>query len=380
MAADLDSLTGVVQYASVGSLWGAALIRLPSVLRHSHQRGLWLAVTTAALAMTLAVPAVGEATAEQGSYLRELTLAKNLFGVVSAGAVLYFVTISASSRRFATTLCSTVAITLTGLLALALTAPLPVERGLTELGYSPGATTYVLLLIGAHLLANTVCVIACYRYGTSSPSPALALSLQLFGWGTALAGLYWAINLTYFLCVHCDTPSPHLTWLMSLHGLLRAAAILVPTWGALRATAVHISTMWRLWPLWHDLVVTAPHIALTKPRPRLLEILWPSIPYRVMAYRKMIETRDAILLLCPHIRVTASHSDPAVLARHLHQARQSGLVEDWRRPEPAAEPAPLALTAITLPPAKPERTLDEEMEFLLRVAHNYQTHDAKRDL
>ncbi|WP_317620401.1 DUF6545 domain-containing protein, partial [Streptomyces sp. CBMA156] len=57
------------------------------------------------------------------------------------------------------------------------------------------------------------------------------------------------------------------------------------------------TTFWLLWRLWRDLVAAVPSVALAPPRPRVLELLLPRAPWRLLVYRQVIEIRDAILVL-----------------------------------------------------------------------------------
>lgn len=58
MAADLTAFGNWLALPSVVCLWAAVLLRAPGALRSPQQRGLWLAVATAAAAMTLNLPEV----------------------------------------------------------------------------------------------------------------------------------------------------------------------------------------------------------------------------------------------------------------------------------------------------------------------------------
>lgn len=166
---------------------------------------------------------------------------------------------------------------------------------------------------------------------------------------------------------------PALPLMMNLHGLLRAAAILVPTLFVLRRTSADIATAWRLWPLWHDLVQAVPHVALTKPRAgRVVELLWPPVPRNLLVYRKVIETRDAILILGEYVAPgvpelarshVTGHGIPeqrrtaAALACVLKEARQAKLAGRPGQPgrtrtgscRPRCRPPPRAGTWTTRP-------------------------------
>lgn len=170
---------------------------------------------------------------------------------------------------------------------------------------------------------------------------------------------------------------------MNLHGLLRAAAILVPTLFTLRRTCADLTTAWRLWPLWRDLVEAVPHVALNKPRAcRVMELLWPPVPRNLLVYRKVIETRDAILILGEYAAPgaldrargqVAGHGIPeqraaaAALARVLREARQAKL--DGAPGQPGEATAPELPAAIHT--SQEDGDLADEARFLVDVAQAY---------
>ncbi|WP_319204824.1 DUF6545 domain-containing protein [Streptomyces sp. ME02-8801-2C] len=207
-------------------------------------------------------------------------------------------------------------------------------------GPSP-SFSYWLTLISTHVVANSVCVIVCCWYGLRTNDRPLATALWLFASGTALATLFW-IGRLLRLMLDVSWGLPYLPLLINLHALLRATAILVPTAVTLALTLANARTVWRLWPLWHELVAAVPHVVLTRRRTRLLELVWPPVPHRLLAYRKLIEIRDAMLeldhyvppelplLARDHVRpldLTPVQADAVVLAcvmKEAHQARLAG--------------------------------------------------------
>ncbi|MCB5181912.1 MAB_1171c family putative transporter [Streptomyces antimicrobicus] len=363
---------------SVVCLWIAVLLRLPAAWRLPQQRGLLLAVATAAAAMTLNLPDVVTWAMRDPAHSHTVGLVRNLIGVLSAGAVLYFVAAATHGRRLRLAAGVTTVALLTTLLALDAAAPAHGTHTMPQQGDPVPSAAYWLVLIMAHLLANTTCVYVCWRYSRQSDSRALALGLRLFGLGTALAGLFWLAYLLKAL-TGSTWALPYLPLMMNLHGLLRAAAILVPTLFALRRTLADVTTAWQLWPLWRDLVQSVPHVALTRPRSsRLVELLWPPVPRNLLVYRKVIETRDAILVLGEHVApdvperarghvadagVPGPRREAAALACVLKEARRSRR-DGLPRPESGQSAAPVSVGA-------QGGELEDEKRFLVAVAQAY---------
>ncbi|WP_406464751.1 hypothetical protein OH768_52805 [Streptomyces sp. NBC_01622] len=299
MTHDAATLGTGLQLPSVLLMWTAVLLRAPSGLRSAAQRGVLLAVATAAAAMTLDLPAVLHEAARH-SDANIVAAARNVLGVLSAGAVLSFVAqVTTEVRHLKTALVLATGSIVTVLLVLDLAAEPHLWIGIPASGPPSPSLVYWLVVMNTHLGANTLCVLMCLRYGATSAHWSLTLSLRLFGLGTALVAVYW-LGYIVRVTTGADWPLPWLPLLMDLHGVLRALAILVPTYSVFRRTVSDIATAWRLWPMWHDLVRAVPHVALATPRHRVWDVVWPRMPYRVLAYRRIIETRDAILALTDH--------------------------------------------------------------------------------
>ncbi|MFD9569918.1 MAB_1171c family putative transporter [Streptomyces sp. NPDC059982] len=387
MPAELTALGDWLAVPSVICLWAAVLLRAPGALRAPQQRGLWLAVATAAAAMTLNLPdVVAYATSRTPGYAHTVGLVRNLIGVLSAGAVLYFVAAATRGRRLQLAARAGTVLWLCALVALDAAAPGHGTHTIPPSGPPVPSLAYWLVLICAHLLANTVCVYVCWRYGRRTESRGLAAGLRLFGLGTALAGLFWFAYLLKAL-FGSSWAMPALPLLMNLHGLLRAAAILVPTLFTLRRTTADVATAWRLWPLWQDLVQAVPHVVLSEPRTgRVLELLWPPVPRNLLVYRKVIETRDAILILGEYVSpevpdLARSHvAGCRIPDRRRTAAALACVLKEARRAKLAGLPGqPGLATSLDLPsamqPGEEGRGLEEETRFLVDVAQAYASPD-----
>ncbi|OEJ34518.1 MAB_1171c family putative transporter [Streptomyces subrutilus] len=383
MAADLTDFGNWLAVPSVVCLWLAVLLRAPGALRSPQQRGLWLAVATAAAAMTLNLPDVVAYAMDRGAgYAHSIGLVRNLIGVFSAGAVLYFVAAAAGGRRLCLVSWTATVAWLASLVALDAAAPAHGTHTMPPVGDPVPSLAYWLVLISAHVVANTVCVALCWRYSRRTESRGLAAGLRLFGLGTALAGLFWLAYLLKAL-FGSTWAMPALPLLMNVHGLLRAAAILVPTLFTFRRTASDIATAWRLWPLWRDLVQAVPHVALNKPRAgRMVELLWPPVPRNLLVYRKVIETRDAILILGEYVAPGAlEDARGRVAGRGVPEQRRTAaalasVLLDARRAKLAGAPGQQGEAAgLELPAAIQTSAeggdLAQEARFLVDVAHEY---------
>ncbi|MFJ6885331.1 MAB_1171c family putative transporter [Streptomyces californicus] len=366
-----------VWYQSAGTivLWLAVLMRAPYVSRSPQQRGLWLAVAMAVIAMTLNLPSVRGLTTELLGEGHVVGLVRSIFGVISAAAVLYFVAETTNRTHLRQWYQGGVCALLIALVVIDMIEDQPHGYVVSGARDSPLLISYWLLLTAAHLVTNALCIHMCWRYARKGASYSLVWSLRLFGVGTAFAGLYWVGQLALLF-----SPAAWITALqpycMEAHGLFRAGALLVPVARAARCISVDIFIVWRLWPLWRELTAAVPGVTLTKSRPRLLEILWPPVPWNMFAYCKVIETRDAILVLRGHVgpalleearafvsglTIADGQRDAAVLAYSMHGACRSKPVKSCS----AASAVPVS------PPRSNQGDFLSEVQFLLEVTRVY---------
>ncbi|MFJ5550353.1 MAB_1171c family putative transporter [Streptomyces sp. NPDC093225] len=384
IAADAAALGDWLAVPSVVVLWLAVLLRAPSAVRQPQQRGLLLAVATAAAAMTLNLPDLLAYAAKFPDWTHAVGLTRNLTGVLSAGAVLYFVATTTTRGRGLQVASSVMTVAWLGtLVALDLLAPPHSVHAMPPGGSPLPSLAYWLTLMSAHLAANTACVYVCWRYGRRAVSPGLSAGLRLFGLGTALAGVFWFCYLLKAV-FGVTAQMPYMALLMNTHGLLRAAAILVPTLYTARRTVGDVRTAWLLWPLWRELVDAVPHVALHKPRAtRLVELLWPPMTRRLLVYRRVIETRDAILVLGEYVapgvpelaRAYVALADPGAYPQPEAGELACVITEAARAKAAGMEPRPGTFTAASIgglgtgrESAPGGRDLDAEKRFLIEVA------------
>lgn len=382
-----------LQLISVLCVWFAVLVRAPSAYQSPRHRGLWLALATAGAAMTLSLTPVRDAVPRLSGIEDAVALTANLFGVLSVVAILDFVGVATggarargnrggnvggeagdrSGRRVRVVLLGSASAVVGVLVLCDLTVPPHTGHGIPPHGPPVPSLTYWLLLIATHTIADVLCVWVCYTHSRRHDDRSIATSLRLFGLGTAFAVVYWTGFLLYL-----PTRS---AWILSvqpivmaLHGVLRAAAVLIPTVLAVRRESREAAVFWQLWPLWRDLVRAVPHIALSAPRPRLLELIWPRGSWALLAYRKIIEIRDAFLVLrdCfpPQLLQSARHYAKAsrVPARDVEATVVACLLRRVLREARVPRPPSSLDVSVT---ATGGEVLADDTDFLLCVARAY---------
>ncbi|MFD5241969.1 DUF6545 domain-containing protein [Streptomyces tendae] len=298
-----SELASQVGVGSVFALWFALACRARPALRQPHQRGLWLTVLAATIAITLFQPRIVAGLMNFGVDLHTVTLTRNLIGVLSAGLVLVSMVDIARARHFRRSVALTLAVAIGTLLILdLLQLSRPGDGIMSVQGPADQAAAYWLILIVAHLIGDTVALVVCWAFSLRSSDRDLVWSLRLFAVGSVFAIAFWS---GYLWLLYDGTAAilPYLSLVIGVHGFIRAASLLVPmvtavirSWTALRVT-------WCLWPLWHDLVEAVPHVALASPqRTRFREVLLPRSPLALQAHRQTIETYDALLDLHQYVR------------------------------------------------------------------------------
>ncbi|MEU6671241.1 MAB_1171c family putative transporter [Streptomyces sp. NPDC046727] len=318
----MSELAARVGLGSVFALWFALVWRARPALRHPHQRGLWVTVLAATIAITLFQPKIVAGLTSVGIDVHTVSLGRNLIGVLSAGLVLLFVVDSRRSPHLSRSVAVGMTAAVAALLVLDLVQGDPSRSGAAAVqGPASAASAYWLILIAAHVIGDAVALVVCWQYSLRTTERDLVWSLRLFAGGSVLALVFWC---GYLCHLYGLTPGllPYLSVIMGVHGFLRAASLLVPTATAVARSAGALRTTWRLWPLWRDLVTAVPHVALARPRrTRLQEVLLPRYPPVLQAHRTTIETYDALLTLQQYVQ-------PDAYEKARVHARRAGVRDD----------------------------------------------------
>lgn len=352
-ASDLATQVGL---GSVLIMWFAVVCRARPALRQAQQRGLWISVLAATVAITLFQPRIVELLTDAGTDVRTIALVRNLIGVLSAGLVLLFMVDSTRARRLHLSVVVGLAAAMGALLVLSLLQAVhPGESTPSVQGPADAGSAYWLILVVAHLVGDAVALTVCWSYSLRTADRDLVWSLRLFAVGSVFAVAFWGGYLWY-LFGGAPAILPYLSLVIGVHGIIRAVSLLVPTATAAARTWTALRVTWRLWPLWRDLVVAVPQVALASPQQtRIQEVLRPRSPLALQAHRQTIETYDALLVLQQYSRPGAyedarRHAQragvrddrlaAAALAGALGQARRAKLVgasPSAARPLPGVE-------------------------------------------
>lgn len=362
--------------------WAAVVYKLPGTLRRRHDlalRSFWLTLLGIALSLTvLQQPTYGliDRLFQRPNIARLLGNALTVAASWSIQAFLW--RLNAPDDRVRRPIQAGGLVLLAALLIMTVCfLRIPFAREDAELVTSypavPAFLGYRLAFL-AYLGGALVNVARLtWRYAREARLPLLRLGLRLVAGGALVGLLYVAHEAFWVLAARLGVPLLPASALVSR--LLMAGAIGVmllgstlPSWGP----RVGLDTLWRwlaayrslvrLYPLWRDLCLALPDIALVPPSTPLVDRLdLRDVPFRLC--RRVVEIRDGLLALRPVIMSTsaADMGGPA-LAVPEAVAMLAGL---WQHETSPAVPA-----AVSYFPR--EADLDADVAALEQLACWYQ--------
>lgn len=288
-------------------LWLVILLRAPVALRSTQQRRLLLAATGIAGSVTVYLDPVTAALNSTFVFANSCGLFMNIWGVASSALILDFVLAALDRRRpwLVYGWAAGVSVTL-----IALNATISPHAGCVSTVQAEWYSPFWWLLSAAHVVAVVPCAMLCARYAYRAQSaPTLRTGLALLAAGFASSAVFWGPVVLGVLLLRP-------MWLVALFPLniglttwLIAAGIALPLVLELRQLAAKLRSLHGLDPLWRELVAAAPGVRLPEPGMRR----WST---DLRLYRRVIEIRDAILILRDYVSTeTVTRAREHALAR-----------------------------------------------------------------
>lgn len=363
----------LLQLYGVLAMWIVIVLRVPAARRSRQQRMLLLVVAGMAGSITVYLaPVLSAINALPGIVVSGCGLFTNLWGVFSSALVLDFV-LAALGRRRAGLVYGALAGVLVTLVALNLTI-FPGDEGCVTTNHAAWYSTFWWLLIASHLVAKIPCVVLCVRYAhRAGDDRALRIGLSLFAASFASSIFFW-LTMLYVLLLDARWLSLYSSLMIGTTAVLMAAGAALPLVLDAARMVCDMRALWRLWPLWHDLVEDVPHVALTKPQSRARDLVGTPRSTYLRLYRRVIEIRDAMLILRDYVPPEAvaqaqSHVAAQSIEAQSVESTQAAVTACWlaaareaKRAGVVPEPNPLPFTELT------EDDLASEIDFLLAVA------------
>lgn len=261
-----------------------------------------------------------------------------------------------------------------GWLRTMLSLPIKIETNAANVGTSGWAASTLIIYAVALIIGLAKIRSLCARYANSNQKTWVTRGLTLVRWGTDISLAYACVFLAGVIAPFFGTTIPH-WYALTVPATVTATSLIVigftlpllgPALIDIRRDLADMRAHRALEPLWEDLVLGNPHIALRESDRR-------KVGYRL--YRRVVEIRDGITHLSEFITpdMAASGSDPAqTAAEQLRRAMTEKTVH--RGADYSAGFAPLVGD-------NPNASVDEEIRWLCQLAKHYaqldkKTHDA----
>ncbi|MFJ9841731.1 MAB_1171c family putative transporter [Kitasatospora sp. NPDC101155] len=383
-------------YAAATTMTVVAVWRLPAVLYgDAHRRALWGCYMGFAAALWLKSPGVIRLMNHQPI----VDLSVLLKHYVSTGAILAILTYVVASygktdqeviprhvavARWIERVAWKAAI---GQLALMTVLFFTVvNRGRPSVDFVPdhagqwGATLYETIF---YVYLGASSAVTCYQWSSAmrrAETRLLRTGLGLMALSMAIGVAYVLIRTTFMWVTIVEPLDPgfdhklgvYTEYMQILLFLIFAAGVSIPTTNAAASRWRSWRALWRLYPLWHDLVSAFPDIPFQRPASRWREVLRVDPPMDVRLDRWTQDIADVVELLRHHaspvllpvIEEAADGStDPQAAAEAMWIKAALLNAREGRRSD---SPAPAL-------PSKPIADPNAEVSWLLRVEEAYAT-------
>ncbi|WP_199550285.1 MAB_1171c family putative transporter [Streptomyces sp. N35] len=382
------------QYLTAVVMTAIAVWRSPAVhYGDAHRRALWGGYAGFAVALWLYTPAVAQAVdripvvdlsallrhfASTAAIIASLTYVATSYGKSTEAAVPRYVAVSRWIAR-ASYRAGAIGVTLLVILFFTVVdRQRQSENFISDHAGEWGAAAYMTVFYFFPLVTSAVCGYQWTRAAREAETTSMRIGLGVMGismWmgllhTTARIGIVWAAVL-FPMSPSTMTTLVDLTamW-MNLLFLMVAAGASIPTTSAAAARWKTWRTLYRLYPMWLDLVKAFPGTSLYPPGSRLAEMLHMHAPSDVRLDRWTQDIADACdklryyapeTLLWAAEEATAAHSDP-------EPAAEAYWIAAALRSVAFAQASPYATVAL---PAKPFVDTDSEAAWLMRVSAVY---------
>ncbi|MEU6332490.1 MAB_1171c family putative transporter [Streptomyces sp. NPDC047049] len=361
-----------IETAGISALWVVAVVRAPQGIRDREQRPLWFAVIMIALAMSTHLEPVTAALAHVVPDEHWIDLTTHTFGIIDAAAVLWFMCGAAGRHRHTALVFGAAITVITILVILDANAPPHARTVITPSSTTPNVPdTYWWIFFSFHLVADSICGFVCWSYGRPGTPRLLRYGLRLFGTGMLLADLLWVLKLAY-VQTRSAAFAPLFSPVTGIEALFMAVGVALPVLAQARDRWRDGKSYQELAPLWLDLTTATPDVILG-PKQRFQGA---AIPLQLRLYRRVIEIRDAMIVLRNYVTPAAldlahHHITHQSVPSHLGDAH---LTACWLTAALHAKDSGMAPQSQMANLAGPSSNgLTDEINHLLQIAEAYKS-------
>jgi hypothetical protein len=280
------------------------LTRARAVMRNPLQRPLWFAVAVVAVSSTLILPSVG-GLIEDVVGKHSVFLCRHIAVTICISVILTVVVrVSHDNEVFCRRLrpiTPPVAVAVIALLTISFTlsvADAP-ENFLPTTGRPIWLVVHWATLLTFIATTEIISASVFWRYSLRAQAWWLRISLTFFGVG-AVFGICYVPLRVINIVDPTETTDALVIMAVMLPYLFRALAFSMALFQGMETSVSDWLWLHRLSPLWQALREVTPTIALVEPPSRFWEELdWRHLQFRL--YRRVIEIRDGLLWLRPHL-------------------------------------------------------------------------------
>jgi len=335
-------------------LWGATLVRLPTLLRDGRQQAMWACLCAGTLAETFTFPPVARATG--------WPILAHLFAAVSTFMLLRFLALITGRDigRWQWALAGTVLVTMVALDVVAGGIGPDATRLSGRL--PPAVVAFWLVLDGYLVAVLTSGSVLFLSVAREAPTGLPRFGLRTIAAGWVLIALSAGVTTIPTVLSGAGVPvdfsgveSPS-RYLQGAGTLLAVGGALVPAGRRSRVVLAEYRSLLALRPLWTAMRDAFPEVILFSPRRAVVEMAGVD-DVRLRLYRRVIEIRDGMLALRPYlcgVLPETPEAEAAAIAQALRR-RATGM------PPSGASPG--------FAPVGPE--MADEVAWLSRVSRAY---------
>lgn len=359
-------MTAVLQVVGLGSMWVVVALLLPQALGDAKRRMLWAVVLLFAIELTLYRPEV-QAPLYDMINGHVVFVAVHLVSVGKGVGVLYLLLVLVQRPRFRLPVAASgVAVSAAMIAIYAAARPEPATVDIPP----EIPLVYWHILAVFHTVAHLLAVGLCWHASRLAAPRVMRISLMALTGGLLLACLPWAFNLGWLL-------SDDTAWLApigpidAVTGLFFAFGAALPLAASVRRAVRHDRAIRQLEPLWRELTSVVPDVVFEAARPGL-----GTRQRRLRLYRRVVEVRDAMLVLREYVTADDLRGAQEHVAAELpdEHRREAAATACWLAAAVAAKSrgdAPMVQQEDLT--SAPGDDLDEEVTQLLEVAQWYRS-------
>ncbi|GGS31281.1 hypothetical protein GCM10010171_26440 [Actinokineospora fastidiosa] len=308
---DLREVGTVVVTSGCIVLWLALLVRLPGARHSQPQRRLLIAVVGLAGSVTAYLNPITAILNRNTILGHSCGIIMNIWGVIASAFILDFVLAALARRRPLAVYGGAVAVSVALILLDTGAGAAGCVTSISVPWYSP----FWWLLSVAHVVAVLPCAVLCARYARLAETRPLRVGLGLLAAGFTSSTFFWSVVIIAYLFTHNAWLGAFFPLNIGITTWLMVAGVLVPVVARGVRAVREARDLRALEPLWAETTSAVPHVRLPASAvPRR------SLDFRL--YRRVIEIRDALMVLRDHV-------DPAEIAAA--QARAQGAADPAER-------------------------------------------------